>query len=71
MSGIDTGDIILQRTYAITDDDDYASLLNKAYRECPSALYEAVKQIKSGNVKKICQTDIHPCGSIFANENWR
>ena len=60
--GIDTGDIILQRTYPITDDDDYNSLLQVAYAECPDILYEAIKQIQSGNAKRIAQDSINPHG---------
>lgn len=37
--GIDTGDIILQRTYPIADADDYGTLLNTAYIGCAEALY--------------------------------
>ena len=37
--GIDTGDIILQKVYPITDADDYGTLLEKAYEECPCLLY--------------------------------
>ena len=33
--GIDTGDIILQETFPIIDSDDYSTLLDKAYEECP------------------------------------
>ncbi|MDY4803842.1 formyltransferase family protein [Campylobacter sp.] len=40
-TGIDTGDIILQKTYPISDNDNYASLLETAHIECASVLYEA------------------------------
>jgi methionyl-tRNA formyltransferase len=42
-SGIDTGDIILQRTYPINDADNYKSLLEVAYTECANILYDAIK----------------------------
>lgn len=63
--GVDTGDIVLQRTYQISDCDDYGSLLAKAHRECPSVLYEAIQLIKLENVIRLPQKSIHPCGSIF------
>lgn len=62
--GVDTGDIILQHSYPICDDDDYASLLATAYRECPKVLYEAIHLIESGSAKRIAQESIHVCGSI-------
>lgn len=40
--GIDTGDIILQRTYPISDQDDYSTLLKKAHIECATVLHEAL-----------------------------
>ena len=60
--GIDTGDIILQQTYGITDQDTYATLLEKAYSECAKLLYEAIKLIQNRQVKVIRQKDIDECG---------
>jgi len=60
--GIDTGDIILQKNYAICDDDNYSTLLNKAYINCATTLYEALIMFKNGVVKGTKQTDIHPIG---------
>lgn len=60
--GIDTGDIILQRTYPITDEDDYGTLLNTAYTGCADVLYEAVKEIQSGTVHAVRQDTIDPVG---------
>lgn len=60
--GIDTGDIILQKTYPITDDDDYSTLLNTAYTGCADVLYEAIKQIQNGTVQRIRQDAIDPVG---------
>lgn len=60
--GIDTGDIILQRTYSITDQDTYQTLLEIAYTECASLLYESVKLIQRGKVERIEQNSIHPVG---------
>jgi methionyl-tRNA formyltransferase len=56
--GIDTGDIILQRCYTITDEDDYSTLLTRAYAGCSSVLYEAVKLVQKGNPKVIKQKDL-------------
>lgn len=61
-SGIDTGDIILQRVYEITDKDNYNTLLNKAYEECPMVLYEAIKMIQAGNAERIQQKHIASAG---------
>ncbi len=60
--GIDTGDIILQRCYSITDVDDYASLLERAYSGCAVILHDAIKAINEGSVKPIAQKSIHPVG---------
>ena len=61
--GIDTGDIILQQSYRIDDTDDYSSLLLRSYQGCGLILYEAVKLIQEGNVKRKVQTEIDPIGS--------
>lgn len=60
--GIDTGDIILQRTFSITDEDNYNSLLNISYKECANILYDAIKIIQEGNINPIKQSEIHPVG---------
>lgn len=60
--GIDTGDIILQRVYPITDQDDYRTLLQKAYKECGSILCETIEMLKSKKINPIKQEDIHPVG---------
>ncbi|MBO6587231.1 MAG: methionyl-tRNA formyltransferase [Gracilimonas sp.] len=60
--GIDTGDIILQKTYSITDEDTYGTLLEVAYDECAKLLYNAIKQIQDGSFKRIKQNTIHPVG---------
>ena len=52
-SGIDTGDIILQETYPITDLDDYGTLLKRAYDGCADILYMAIKRIQNNEVKVI------------------
>ena len=60
--GIDTGDIILQREYTITDKDDYSTLLEIAYVECANILYDAVILFKNGLVEGEKQRDIHSIG---------
>ena len=60
--GIDTGDIILQRSYPITDDDDYKSLLEVAHVECADILFEALSRLKDGTAVRINQKSIHPVG---------
>jgi methionyl-tRNA formyltransferase len=76
--GIDTGNIILQRTYEISDVDNYATLLNRAYEGCSAILYDAIKLIQAGAVITLNQLSIHPLGSyciarIEGDENldWR
>lgn len=61
-AGIDTGDIILQDTYPITDQDTYKTLLEKAYEACPDILYRAIKLIQEDQVHVTRQDDIDPVG---------
>jgi methionyl-tRNA formyltransferase len=60
--GIDTGDIVLQRTSPITDADDYATLLQRAVGLCAETLHEAVGLLAAGREQRIDQTMIHPVG---------
>jgi methionyl-tRNA formyltransferase len=60
--GIDTGDIIKQNNYPITDKDDYNSLLQIAYVECANILYDAIKEIQNGLSKRISQDSINSVG---------
>ena len=60
--GIDTGDIIKQDCYPITDEDDYESLLFRAYDGCASILYEAIKCLQENKANPISQNTIHPLG---------
>jgi methionyl-tRNA formyltransferase len=64
-AGIDTGDIILQKTFPISDDDDYGSLLRIAHLECAPLLIEAIGQIRTGTSKPVPQIQIHPIGTYF------
>lgn len=60
--GIDTGDIILQRTYPIREDDNYRTLLETAYDECANILFDAIKQLQSSKYSRLRQSDINPVG---------
>jgi methionyl-tRNA formyltransferase len=60
--GIDTGDIIKQKCYPISENNDYNTLLEIAYVECALILYEAIKEIQEGISKRIVQSTIHPVG---------
>ncbi len=60
--GIDTGDIILQETYPITDQDDYSTLLRVAQEECPLLLHRALRLIHEGQARRIVQDTIDPVG---------
>tara|TARA_B110000967_G_scaffold205537_1_gene250292 strand:+ start:269 stop:1165 length:897 start_codon:yes stop_codon:yes gene_type:complete len=63
--GIDSGDIILQRSYKISDHDNYKTLLERAYVECANILYEAILMFKKKHVKAQKQIELHPEGSYF------
>ena len=60
--GIDTGDIILQRCFPITDEDDYGTILSRAFGECAIVLYESIKRIQNGTVVRTPQNTIDPVG---------
>ena len=60
--GIDTGDIILQKSFQINDQDSYSTLLEKAYKECPNILYESILLFKKGKIKSYKQNKISPFG---------
>lgn len=63
--GIDTGDIILQETYPITDEDTYATLLERAYIGCADVLYRAIKIIQDNKVERIAQDTIDAVGTYY------
>lgn len=60
--GIDTGDIILQETYPITDEDNYGTLLIRAYNGCADILYRAIKMIQNGEAGRLKQKGIDAVG---------
>jgi methionyl-tRNA formyltransferase len=61
-SGIDTGDIITQKLFPISDDDDYSSILEKAYVGCADTLYLTIRQFVENRVQSFPQSTIHPLG---------
>jgi len=61
--GIDTGDIIMQEVFPISDNDNYKTLLEQAYTGCADLLYRGIKSIQNGSIKPIIQKEIHPLGS--------
>jgi len=67
--GIDTGDIILQKNYNISDQDNYDTLLNLAYLECSNILYDALVQIAENKYQRIKQKTIHPIGFYCGMRN--
>ena len=61
--GIDTGDIILQKCFSISNNDNYASLLKIAHVECANILFESITLLKQGKAKRRRQNQIDPIGS--------
>jgi methionyl-tRNA formyltransferase len=64
-TGIDTGNILVQRTYPINEQDDYGRLLSIAHMECAPLLVEAISQIRQGISKPIPQKEISCVGTYF------
>jgi methionyl-tRNA formyltransferase len=60
--GIDTGDIILQRVFPITDSDNYATLLKLSHEACAQILFDAIKLIQSNSFTRQKQSTIHEVG---------
>lgn len=60
--GIDTGDIILQETFPITDQDNYQTLLSVAYVQCARLLHESLQLICNKKQKRIPQSEINRLG---------
>jgi len=65
--GIDTGDIILQETFPITENDDYSTLLSRAYEGCGDLLHQAIVQIERGTAKRTPQDSIHVTGTYCSS----
>jgi methionyl-tRNA formyltransferase len=62
--GIDTGDIILQRTLPIHWTDTYGEVLQRLVQECPSLISETVRLIANGSAPR--QVQRHLQGTYFA-----
>jgi methionyl-tRNA formyltransferase len=60
--GIDTGDIISQNVFSIDDNDNYSTLLERAFHGCADLLYETLETFKDNSFKRIPQSKIHPIG---------
>lgn len=60
--GVDTGDIIAQYIYPISDDDNYSSLLDKAYDGCAETLFEVLSNFDKYKALRLSQKSIHPTG---------
>lgn len=60
--GIDTGDIILQKFYQISDNDDYNTLLQTARTECANLLCQALEMMLSKDFKTTKQSSIDKYG---------
>jgi methionyl-tRNA formyltransferase len=61
--GIDTGDIIYQKSYPIKKTDNYSNLLNLAHIECANVTLIAINMIAKNKFKRIPQSTIHKQGS--------
>lgn len=61
-SGVDTGDILAQRAFPISDADSYATLLERAFPACAELLYDTIKQMQAGSVAGRPQRLVHPIG---------
>lgn len=72
--GIDSGDIIARKTVSITQEDSYATLLEKAYAECPLVLMQALDEVAEGRASRVSQAQIHPvgfyCGRRREGDEW-
>ena len=60
--GIDTGDIIIKKLYPISDKDNYQSLLNKSFLECPILIHKSIKMYQKKKINLIEQKSIHKNG---------
>jgi len=60
--GIDTGDIIVQECFPISEQDTYKTLLDRAYSGCAALLNRAVYEILAGKIVRTAQSEIHQHG---------
>lgn len=74
--GIDTGDIIHQETFEITENDNYRTVLERAQEQCPNVLVKAIDKLE----KEAFKPDKQPVwgtyfiarkeGDEFIDWNW-
>tara|TARA_Y100000996_G_scaffold404882_1_gene379437 strand:- start:757 stop:1653 length:897 start_codon:yes stop_codon:yes gene_type:complete len=62
---IDKGDIILQKKFRIKDKDNFGTILNKAYKECPKLLVRSIYLVVNKKDKPIKQSCINKKGSYY------
>jgi methionyl-tRNA formyltransferase len=60
--GVDTGDIISQKAFPISEEDNYKTLLETAFKECSTLLYKSLILIKRGEHVRTRQTEIDEVG---------
>ena len=63
--GIDKGDIIMQKKFKITNKDNFKTILNKAYKNCPKLLIKAIYLVVNKKDKPIKQDSINKQGSYY------
>ncbi len=56
--GIDTGDLILQNCYPISESDNYGTLRERASTGCAQALYDALAAIRDKRANRIPQSSL-------------
>tara|TARA_B110000285_G_scaffold215840_1_gene262571 strand:+ start:74 stop:979 length:906 start_codon:yes stop_codon:yes gene_type:complete len=62
---IDTGDIILQKIFKISKNDDYKSLLIKSHNECAKIIFKTIKKIQNNDYKATPQNKFSKKSSYF------
>lgn len=60
--GVDTGDIIRQECFPISDTDTYGTILERAYDACAALLNQSISDLFNKAVLRKRQDDIHPLG---------
>lgn len=69
--GIDTGDTIFQEIYPITDIDNYAILVERAYVGCVDVFNRSIKLIQTGSAKRVKQDMIDEVGMYYGMKQER
>jgi methionyl-tRNA formyltransferase len=52
----------MQRLFRVSDSDNYATLLERAYSGCAELLFETIRKLASEEIIGKPQVDIHPLG---------